>query len=36
MIVDEEDKPQTVSSILSMHFKIRRHHIKNGKMTIRW
>eukprot|EP00095_Tigriopus_kingsejongensis_P001102 maker-scaffold497_size155254-snap-gene-0.10 protein:Tk01102 transcript:maker-scaffold497_size155254-snap-gene-0.10-mRNA-1 annotation:"PREDICTED: uncharacterized protein LOC102680362 isoform X2" len=35
LITNEEDKPQTESSILSMQFHIRKHHVRQGRILIR-
>jgi hypothetical protein len=34
-ITNEEEKPQTESSVLSMKFKVRKHHVHHGKMHVR-
>ena len=34
LIVNEEKNPQTESSILSMVFRVKRHHVKEGVMTV--
>ncbi len=36
LIVNEQEDPQTESSILSMEFVIKRHHVHNGRINIRW
>ena len=35
-ICDEEQRPQTESAVLSMRFKIRRHHVQHGVIKVKY
>ena len=35
IITNENDKPEKETSVLSMKFKVRKHHVDKGKMRIK-
>ena len=35
LIVNEESDPKRESSILSLHFRIRKHHVKDARIEVR-
>lgn len=35
IIINEEREPQLESSILSMHFKVRKHHVRDSRIEVR-